>query len=210
MSYLDWLPEELIFEIFYILKSDSINLANVNNRIGNMYNKLVDKIKNGYIEPDLAFGYEYDSSLKSEIYKFQVSGIFSKFIINTFRFILEFPESQTGQNLFIKFNGLDIIVSYFYDNMSAMNSCFDGGKIYLNIGVSQMKDGVCPDEAYIIAKNERNEYIYIEYSYLKSKEIKSGCGSFTTSPNWKEFWNKILDDKAKLLLLDKNGYNNNK
>lgn len=66
MSYLDWLPDELILEVFKFLKSESKKTIVFNETCKRVYESLLTNMRNGFIDPDDWFDTLDDDSISEE------------------------------------------------------------------------------------------------------------------------------------------------
>ena len=180
-TFFDYLPDELIVIVLQLLRDQEL-FHKFNNRIESLYNKFIENVKSGNINPDDAFN--YDTSQKS------IDSIMSliKYIGNSpvTRFLIG-DGTYTSVN---KSNSeLLEIIKYYMNNIIAI--------YLLNKNVTFLYTSY-----YYIGKSKKGEYI----SFTYNKGVKFGTIIIKYSNNWHKFYNKILTRDDRNLLLLRNNY----
>jgi hypothetical protein len=203
-TYFDLLPEDLIFEIFHILKASSVVLSRVDDRLKTFYNRFILKIKKGYIQPHLTF-----KSIHGNCD--MITGI-----MNDIYLLINMKiKNKSYDKVGVTFDGVTINVNNYikYENIALeyTRNCV----MYLQENIVTERRGTFlgtgPEPSryaiYIIVYKPSKGYIYIEIE----KSCLNGFfpkGSIRTSTNWKHFWNEILNNTSRTMVGIKNLYLN--
>ena len=176
-TFFDYLPDELIIILFEILHN--FPLSKINQRIESLYNKFIENVKCGKVIPENVF-----------------YNIVSEKTIEHLKDFIDMAERFATENLFINpisFQnesemGLLKLMKHYINNVSI---------IYLNEkGYKDMYSAY-----HCILKTNNNKYILLKYSYSFTNSI-----IIKSADNWSKFYNKILDDESRNLLLNFNNY----
>lgn len=203
-SLFDLLPEEMIIEIFKYARKDFDKVKD--ERCVDIYNKIMDKIKNGRINPDHFFNIK---SFDPQEY-YHMSYIFHEMSdnqmfwnINSQKISFECEHSYKDyEYLAVDIKNLDLkdIISKHItvgvpNFRDALEAVFEKGIVYYSYSnnIIERDDYRRINEYTIIAKF-KNEYIFFHGTSFNSIYDDFSGGSFCFSSSWEELWNKYLTD----------------
>ena len=206
IMYLDILPDELITMLIHELKTTFLNLSYTHERYHILYENFTDRIKNGKLSPTISF----ESSKLNKKYV--------KTLIDKLEFYMKItlmsPEIYTeGSTFTINNNKLNVNNINMFKEI--IRSKLSGNIIYYFRVFAYSPDN---NKFSTIILNNGNEYVlYDSYeSMTKSEDTFVYSDNFDHFYIWFApqtriiimipFWNKVLTNDSRCLLLETNGY----
>ena len=175
---LDYIPDELIELILIELKTSSKSLSRLGDRYKCLYENFVNKIKKGLYDPIIVFKTIDDDNC---IY-----------VIMEILYETTYPGDHTNITIFGEScisEARDRILDDLHNVINELQYLF------LNFDVKEF--------SYMIFQTSK-EYVFI---HIHSRKNNVYSFDIKKSDNSKDFYNNILTDGAREMLLEFNGYN---
>lgn len=187
-TYFELFPEELIDLVFQFTRKDSKSLFSLGDRYVNIFNKLVDKIKKGFIDPVICFDTNYD--------------------FNSYNFLYPIQSFLDGEGSW-DYNGKSCVKDEFDPKVNITTEDITNFKDLINNKYSEiyyLQQGENDGDTWFIVAKSKGYYIYFEASCCYTGFDVIGGGSFCFNKDWKTFWNMCTTNESRMMILLKNGY----
>lgn len=199
MSYLELLPEDLINVLCEYLKSDMMKLIGINQIIDKNINKILRNIKSGNVDPVMYFKEKIEQSSILDNLRYPIEAFIDHegyWSINNKENPNKWDDYRLGfiaenKNV-INWNIEHLFVKKLLEELSETHYLYQEG----------IKDG---DEWIIISKI-KEYYVYLEAGCCYTGFDVGGSGSVGYSKDWKHFYNFILNEGLRRMLLIKQDY----
>ena len=204
IMYLDILPDELITMLIHELKTTFLNLSYTHERYYMLYENFTDRIKNGKLSPTISFE-------SSKLNKKQVKTLIDKIEFNM-KIALVSPY-EDGSTFIINNEKVNLNNIYMFEKI--IRSKLNGNIICYFRVFAYSPDN---NKFSTVILNNGNEYVL----YESDESITKSEDTFVYSDNFDHFyiwfapqtriiimihfWNKVLTNDSRCLLLETNGY----